>query len=282
MRGKILFGIFLFFTLSNITLRAQDSIPETQKDSMAFQWERFTVSLGAFLTTINSDISLQGQESGVGVIVNLEDALGLSTSSFVIRGEAEYNFGSKRRSHVRVGYFGLIRNADKTLESEITIGDQVYPIGTQISTKYGLNIIRTLYDYSYFRDERFSLALSIGLYIMPLSFSFGTDNIIDESASFIAPLPVIGFRNAFQITPKVLLKQNFEILYVSTSSFLGNINDMNVWLEYNPFKHWGIGLGINTFRYHFSASEEFGEYLKFEGTIKTGFTGVLLYGKYYL
>jgi len=185
-------------------------------------------------------------------------------------------------SGIWVGYLGLIRNSKKTLESEITIGDEVYPIGTEISTKYGLNIIRALYDYSYFKDERFSLALSIGLYIMPLSFSIGTDYIIDESASFIAPLPVIGFRNTFQISPKVLLKQNFEILYFKTSSFLGNINDFNIWLEYNPFKHWGIGVGLNTFRYHFSAQEQLGENLKFEGSIKTGFTGVLLYGRYYL
>jgi len=282
MRGTTILGILLLFTFSNNSLRAQDTDKKIQKDSLVYQWERFSVSLGGFLTTINSDISLKGQASGVGVSVNLEDALGLSTSSFVIRGEAEYNFGSKRRSHVKVGYFGLIRNSDKTLESEITIGDEVYPIGTEISTKYGLNIIRALYDYSYFKDERFSLALSIGLYIMPLSFSIETDYIIDESASFIAPLPVLGFRNTFQITPKVLLKQNFEILYFKTSSFLGNINDLNIWLEYNPFKHWGIGLGLNTFKYHFSASEEFSENLKFEGSIKTGYTGVLLYGRYYL
>ena len=282
MRGTTILGILLLFTFSNNSLRAQETDKKIQKDSLVYQWERFSVSLGGFLTTINSDISLKGQASGVGVSVNLEDALGLSTSSFVIRGEAEYNFGSKRRSHVRVGYFGLIRNSDKTLESEITIGDEVYPIGTEISTKYGLNIIRALYDYSYFKDERFSLALSIGLYIMPLSFSIGTEYIIDESAAFIAPLPVLGFRNTFQITPKVLLKQNFEILYLKTSSFLGNINDLNIWLEYNPFKHWGIGVGLNTFRYHFSAQEQLGENLKFEGSIKTGFTGVLLYGRYYL
>jgi hypothetical protein len=262
-------------------MRAQNSDEKIGQDSLEYQWERFSVSLGIFLTSINSDISLQGQERGLGVSVNLEDALGLTTSSFVVRGEAEYNFGSKMRSHVRVGYFGLIRNADKTLEQEITIGDEVYPIGTEVSSRYDMHIIRTLYDYAYFRDERINLALSVGLYIMPMNFSIGIDNIIDESAKFVAPLPVVGFRNTFFITPRILIKQNAEFLYFSTSSFLGSITDVNVWLEYNPFKHWGLGLGMNTFRYHFSATEQIGENLNFEGSLKTGFTGLLLYGKYY-
>ena len=281
MRSKILLGILLLFTFSIQALRAQGSDNKSGQDSLVYKWERFSVSLGAFMTSINSDISIQGQEHGLGVTVNLEDALGLNTSNYFIRGEAEYNFGSKMRSHVRVGYLGLIRNADKTLEQEITIGDEVYPIGTEVSSRYDMHIIRTLYDYAYFRDERINLALSVGLYIMPMNFSIGTDYLIDESAKFIAPLPVIGFRNSFLITPRILLKQNVEVLYIKTSSFLGYISDVNIWLEYNLFKHWGIGLGFNTFRYNFSASEQIGENLNFEGSIKTGFTGLLLYGKYY-
>lgn len=281
MRGTTIFGILFLFVLANSSLGAQDSIPGPGNDSLHYQWERFSISLGGFLTTINSDISLTGQESGLGVNVNLEDALGLSTSNFVIRGEAAYNFGAKKRSHLRLAYFGLIRNADKTLESEITIGEETYPIGTEVSSRYGFHIIRALYDYSFFKDERFDLALSAGLYILPMSFSFGAGNVIDESTAFIAPLPVLGFRNTFLITPKILLKQNFEILYFKTSSYLGNINDLNIWLEYNPFKHWGVGIGLNTFRYHFSATQPIGE-RAFEGSIKTSFTGLLFYGRYYL
>jgi hypothetical protein len=72
-----------------------------------------------------------------------------------------------------------------------------------------------------------------------------------------------------------------EVLYVSTATFLGSISDVHVLLEYNVFKHWGIGLGFNTFRFNFAAEGQVGENLKFEGSLKTGFTGLLLYGKYY-
>ena len=273
MRCKILLGLFILVLLSNNSLVAQDSLQ--------YQWERFSVSLGGFLTTMNSDISLMGQQSGLGINVNLEDALGLSTSTTVVRGEVDYNFGSRGRSHLRMGYFGLIRHSDKTLEAELEIGNSVFPIGTEISSKFDMHIIRALYDYAVFKDERISLDLSVGLYVLPVSFSISTGNLINESDSFIAPLPVVGIRNSFFITPKILLKQNIDVLYVKTTSFQGSITDLNVWLEYHPFKHWGVGLGYNAFRFNYSAYLSSKNKMEFEGTLKTGFTGLLFYGKYY-
>lgn len=281
MRVKILSGILLLISLSTGEIIAQDTDPIPGQDSLVYRWQRFAINLGGFLTTMNSDISLMGTNVGLGINVNLEDALGLSSTTFAIRGEADYNFGSRRRSHVRLGYFGLLRNSSKILESEITIGEETYPIGTEVNTRFDMHIIRGIYHYSFFRDERVNLALSAGFYVLPVSFSIGTDMLIDESANIIAPLPVVGIRNSLLVTPKFQIKQNMEVLYVRTSNFQGSINDLNIWLEYNPFRHWGFGLGYNTFRFYFSTSQELNDTFDFEGSIKTSFSGLLLYGKYF-
>ena len=110
MKNKILLGLLLLIALSDLTLQAQEPEKETDKDSLEYHWERFSVSLGGFLAGVKSDISISGSETGLGININMEDALGLSTSTFAFRGEAEYNIGSRRRSHVRMSYFGLIRN----------------------------------------------------------------------------------------------------------------------------------------------------------------------------
>ena len=273
VRCRLCLGIFLFLAFANLPLLSQDSLQ--------YKWERFSVSLGGFLTSMNSNISIDGQEMGLGVNLNLEDALGLSTSNTFIRGEAEYNFGSKKRSHVRMGYFGLFRNASKILETELEIGGSVFPIGTEIESKYNMQILRGMYDYAFFRDERIMLAASVGLYVLPVDFSISTTQIINESAKVIAPLPVLGFRNSFLVSPKVILKQNIEFLYVKTASFKGLISDLNVWVEYNPFQHFGFGLGFNTFRFNFSAYETIGN-RDFKGSVSTEFSGLLFYGRYYL
>lgn len=271
-RSRLGLGILLLLALPHF--------PVLSQDSLQYRWERFSVSLGGFLTSMNSNISIAGQEMGIGVNLNLEDALGLSTSSTVIRGEAEYNFGSRKRSHVRMGYFGLFRNASKILETELEIGGSVFPIGTEVYSKFNMQIYRGMYDYAFFRDERIMLAASVGIYVLPLDFSLRTGQIINESASIIAPLPVLGFRTAYLITPKVSLKQNVEFLYVKTTSIKGLISDLNFWLEYNPFKHFGFGLGFNTFRFNFSAYDTIGR-RDFKGTLSTEFAGLLFYGRYY-
>jgi hypothetical protein len=164
VKGNALLGSLLFCFVWSFTLFAQDVDSDTKvkKDSMQYQWERFSASLGGFVTLINSDLAIQGQERGVGLSVDLEEALGLSTSTFALRAESAYNFGSKRRSYVRFGYFYMLRNTTKTLEEEIEIGDVVYPIGTEVSSKMNLHIIRALYEYSIFRDRRINLGLSCG------------------------------------------------------------------------------------------------------------------------
>jgi hypothetical protein len=273
MKHKFFLCIFLILMCSDLSLKSQDSLH--------YQWERFSVRLGGFLTTLDSDISLTGQQTGLGVNLNLEKALGLKTRTTFVRGEAEYNFGLKRRSNIRLSYFGLVRNANKRLESELEFGDSIYPIGTEIRSRYDLFIIRGLYDYDFYGDNRIKLGLSAGLYVLPVNFSVGTGNIIDESAAFIAPLPVVGLRNAFFITPKILFKQNLEVLYVKTSHLTGTISDVNIWIEYNPFVHFGVGLGYNNFRFRLSASRPEEKMLRFDGTLSTGFTGLLFYGKYY-
>ena len=277
---KKVLGILLLCAVSNIALFAQGSLTKVEKDSLQYKWDQFSVSFGGFLTTISSDLSLMGEEMGIGLSVNLEEALGLSSSVLVLRGESEYNFGARRRSHVHFGYFYLLRNSVKTLENEIEIGDVVYPIGTDVSSRMDLHLIRAMYDYSFYKDRRASLGLSAGLYILPMSYSIGVDDIIDEADAFVLPLPVIGFRSAFLITPKFIIKQNWELLYAKTSNFKGDISDFNVWLEYHPFNHLGIGLGFNKFHFSMTATEEW-KAREFAGTYKTGFTGLLLYGMYY-
>jgi len=270
--GRIVLGIYLILAFADLPLRSQDTLQ--------FQWDRFSVSLGGFLTSNSSNLSLEGQEMGLGVSLDLEDALGLTTTTLVFRGEVEYNFGTRKRSYVRMGYFGFIRNANKTLETELELGDNVYPLGTELASSFDMHIIRALYDYAYFKDDRIRLGLSAGLYVLPLSFSISTDTLLSESDSFIAPLPVFGFQNSIYITPKILLKQNIELLYLKTSELKGSINDINVWIEYNPFKHLGFGMGYNSFRFNFTAQGSIGK-RDFNGSVSTGFSGMLFYGKYY-
>lgn len=273
MRAKVFLGVCFLLVLCSSSIHAQDTLQ--------YKWERFSLSFGGFLTSISNDISISGQGTGLGVNINLEEALDLKSSSVVIRSEAEFNFGSRTHSYVRMGYFGLFRSSQKILEADLEIGNSVIPLGTEVNTKYNMQIIRALYDYAIYKDERVILAFSAGLYILPIEFSIGSSVIVNEAERFVAPLPVVGFRSNFNITPKLLIKQNIDFLYLKLAEFEGSISDLNLWLEYNPFKHFGLGLGYNAFRFNLTAYADSGIISDFQGNVKTGFNGLLFYGKYY-
>lgn len=271
--------ILLVLTLNTNRSWAQelDSLNVSSKT-----WDRFSITGGAFISGLNSDITFLNQQLGAGIVIDFEDALGLSTNSFVFRSNINYVIGKKRKHTVSAGYFGVYRKAKKILEKELIVGGVVYPIGAEINSKYDLTIIRGKYDYTFFQDERVSIGASFGLFIMPVSFVVKADAIGESISKFIAPLPLLGLRTDFKISNKIYLRQTVEVLYLSTSTFKGSILDLNVLLEYYAFKKIAFGMGVDSNRINTSFLKQGSLLGDFTGIIRTDYTGVILYGKFYL
>jgi hypothetical protein len=280
--NKIIFSLILVVFQASPEIKGQENNDVNRTDTLNYKWERFYVSAGGFLSGLSSDIILGSQQVGLGVSINLEDALGLQSSSLVFRSEAGYHFGKRDRHSLRFGYFGFFRDAKKVIETEIEIGDETFPVGTEVNSKFNWQIYKGSYDYSFYMDDRVKLSASIGIYILPISFYTSALGLSEEVAEFIAPLPVFGVSSNFAISPKVFLKQYIDLLYLEISGFKGYITNLNIDLEYKPWKHFGFGLGINTYRLNISAAKEDNGFFDFIGQVKTRYTGLLFYGKFYL
>ncbi|MCB0806161.1 MAG: hypothetical protein KDC05_10215 [Bacteroidales bacterium] len=273
---NLLVPFMVFISISITSAQSEDSTNTRVKDQ--YRWERFSVNLGVFLNTMNNDLQL-GSSKGFGVTVNLENALGLTTSTFVMRGKTEYNFGKKRRSSLRLGFVSMTRNASKTLEGEITIGDYVYKKGITIKSSFGFTIIRAVYDYAFYQDNRARIGLTGGFFAMPVNFSIEYLDI--QTAKFVAPLPVIGLRSSFQITPKVTLKQSAELFYIKILGYTGSISDINFVVDYKILDHFGVGLGLNSFKLNVEATQDSRLLGEINGTVKSGVSGVMLFARYF-
>jgi hypothetical protein len=276
-KSNLIFILFILVFLPTSVTKAQKSNSVTIHSS----WEKFSISLGGFVTGLNNDIIIGSQKLGLGLSINVEDALGLKTSVFVLRNEILYNFGKRGQQSAKFEYFGFFRNAQKVLESEIEIGDETFPLGSELNSKFNMQIFKGSYCYSFYMDERVKIGASFGLYVMPFSFSTSALGLSEEVMDATIPLPVLGFGFDFAIKPKLILRQSIDVLYLKISTFEGSITDLNVKLEYNIWKHAGFGLGFNTYRMHISNNKENNSLIDLTGDIKTGYTGLQLYGKYY-
>ena len=253
-----------------------------KENKIDFENERFSLGIGFFYSADNTGITLGSKQAGLGIVYDLEDALGLKTSSFVFRGDANLKFGKRHRSAVVLNYFGINRRATKTLEADLELGDITYPIGTKLDSKFYLSVIRAKYEYTFLQDERVSLGFSAGLYIIPLSFSVKSGSSEEESTAFVAPLPVFGLRSDFLITKKLELKESAEFLYLKIDNFSGSILDLRLALEYRAFKHFGFGMGINSNKLSVAAKGEDYPGIDFFGTVKMDYTGAFLSVNFYL
>ncbi len=246
-------------------------------------WEKFNVNFGYFISNVDTNLSLG---SGVGLTVNVEDLLGLDGTSNVFRIDGSWRFTDNRRHRFDLTWFSFRRDGDKTTGRDIPIEDEdgnpiTIPAGSQVTSKFNLDIYRGKYSYSFFQDDRMDLAFTIGLYVMPIDIELKATGFInvDESETFTAPLPTLGLRMDFAITPKWFLRSNFEVFYVEIEEFKGTLYESNVAIEYIPWKHLGFGLAGNVFNLDIEADGEDYPGIDFKGELQFRYTGLLLYVK---
>lgn len=243
------------------------------------QWPKYSLEAGFYLTNINSNFRLGAERLGIGLEINFEDALGLNTSSFTFAGNFLYRFSKNRRSAMQFSYFQISRKASKTLEANLEIRDTVFTAGTTLGTKFNLSVVQLDYCYSILLDDRVNLYASFGFYVVPLSFSINRDDKNSEKSDFIAPLPNLGFGTYIYLTPKLLIVQRLNVFYLKIPNFEGGMTDINVGLEYQPWKHFAFGVGYNAFNINVEATKEGGLLIgDLIGNIGYKQNGLILYG----
>ena len=213
-------------------------------------WEKFGANFGVFVSTVDSSFRIG---SGIGVDIDVEDLLGLDSTNSVFRADALWRFTDNRRHRLDFSWFAFRRDGARQILEDITIEDDngeriLIEAGTQIEAFFDLDIFELAYSYSFFQDDRIDLAAGIGLYVMPIDFGVSATGLIkvDESEKFTAPLPVVGLRTDIALTPQWFIRSGAQVFYLEYENFTGSILEFQAAVEYNPWKHVGLGLGFDT------------------------------------
>jgi hypothetical protein len=241
-------------------------------------WATAGLYLGAFVADINSSLDLGFSGSGISVSVDGEDLLGLDEDLTVFRAEAFWRI--TRRSRLDFMYYDISRDGSTFLGFGIPDpdGSGDIPLGTRIDTTFDLAMFKASYAYSFFKNQHFDLALSGGLYAMNVDFKLKADGEGKiEDSEYIIPLPVLGLRGNFALTPKWFLRQNIDVFYLNIGEYTGRWIDLNVSLEYNFWKYAGVGLGYNFVSMDISKDSDDA----FLSQIDMSYGGLLLYAKLY-
>ncbi len=237
-------------------------------------WHDFEFGISGVVADIGSELEVISG-TGVGAVVDGEEALGLDNSIRQMRIWASIALGERHR--LKLDFMDLSRDSTKTLERDITIGDTTYTVGTTVSTDLDLQFINLTYAYSILYDDRMDVALTFGIHGLRTKFDIEGENASGETERFILPVPLPGISATFALTPDLFLKQNLELLWLRYENFQGMMVDMSLSLEYEIFEHVGIGIGYNTVRIRLDMEEETLPSVDFKGSFEFQFSGVAVY-----
>ena len=244
-------------------------------------WEKFGANFGVFVSATDSNFRIG---SGVGLDIDVEGLLGLDSTNSVFRTDALWRFSKNRRHRLDFTWFAFRRDGTKQIGRDFTIEDNngnliTIDAGTNVNSFFDLDIYEVAYSYSFFQDDRIDLAAGLGLYILPMDFGISAAGLINEegSARFTAPLPVLGLRMDIALTPKWFIRTGSQIFYLEYENFTGSVLEFRAALEYNPWKHVGIGLGLDALGVRVEADGEDYPEIDFKGNVEFNYTGLQLY-----
>ncbi|BCG62560.1 MAG: hypothetical protein methR_P0203 [Methyloprofundus sp.] len=223
------------------------SINVAQAESTYFK-QTLGANIGYFFTDINNSAKLHGSIGESGDSLSFEKDLGLNDRVNTFKADIFWRITPKHR--LDFTWFGLFQDGQTLTTEELTIGDNIIPAGTGITSKFNHNRFQLNYTYNLFQGANYELGPSLGVYTININTeirpSIGNESIETYASSNLTlPLPVVGLRGSYGITDNLIVLSNFDFMIAKIGDWEGEIYSYQLAFEYNFIKYVGIGVAYN-------------------------------------
>jgi len=239
---------------------------------------------GMFIKSTDTQILLESNTNPLAATINFQRELGLDDQATVGRLRLAYQFSPHHRFDL--SYFSIERDGQNTLiVKEIEFGDITIPVGATVNSHFDTEILKLAYTNMFYRSEKVRLGASAGLNFssFDLGSSFETTPppgqppmTGEERADGVAPLPVIGGRVSYSITPKWIWLTSIDVFAIDTGSYGGTLTDIEILFENRVSRHFGWGAGFEVLSFDLNATDD-----DLTGTFQTSYRGMNLYASFY-
>ena len=202
--------------------------------------DRFNVRGGLVFASHDTRARVDSESLGVGTLVNLEDDLGLQSTTRTGRVDGYVRLG--RRHQLRAGYISLRRGASTRLQQPVQWGNDVFDVDVGVETAVNLKLIPANYRFSLVKSDRVDAGLSAGVFALfaDARVAAPQEGLSQaESASF--PLPVFGGDIDLAVAPRVFLIAGAEYFSLSIEDVSGSWREFRAGLEVFTIRNVGLG-----------------------------------------
>ena len=203
--------------------------------------DRLQISAGAFFPSLDTKISLDGDNGRVGTLVDMEHLLGLDDTIVTPTADIQWRITDKHR--LGFSYFNLDRNETKNLSRSINFGDQTYTVGANAESTLDISVYRVGYDYSLINDGKKEFGLGLAFDLMPIEASIQAAGLATEREDMLLVVPTLGLHAAYGISKKLALIGRCNGIYYDFGISSGSVLNPVAILEYNASENFSIGAG---------------------------------------
>lgn len=269
--GNIVAGPRMRVLGAAVLLSMCPDIAVAQDSSETLPWKTVELQLGTFLAEDETKLRIS-TKGGLGTEFDVGDTLGFDkdVSSFWFDGGWRF----LPRHRLSFGVYQFSRGATRDLTRTIEVGDSAFQIGTIVSSSTEITVYKAAYTYSVVHNAAVDFGLTAGAHILDYRASINAFNQnVSENERVLAPLPVLGLRGAWAITPNLFLKGSFNVFAISADETSGKLRDGSLAVEYDFLKNFGIGVGYNRVLMDLNTEGN-----RFDTKIDQNYGGVIIYG----
>jgi hypothetical protein len=215
-------------------------------------WDRVKLSAGVFdIFRYDSTISLTETNSGLGVSFTPQDTLGWSAEQTLTRLDGLLRVNEAHA--LNLTWYSLSTSGNRSIQEELDWVDingnaTVIPIGAGVSSRLGFDTYKLSYFWSFYHSEKVELSVGAGLHMTDVAVELAAEitstGVAASDADTTLPLPVVGFRMNYNVTPKFSWYVRSEIFSIEFDEWEGTYSTAQLGMEYRAFEHVGFGLGV--------------------------------------
>jgi hypothetical protein len=178
---------------------------------------------------------------------------------------------------------GGSRQRSQSIREAIEWGDITYDVGATVDLDYRMEIYELVYEYAFLRRPSYEIAASAGMHLTDMTLRLSgsatvtdpdggtrTESAASKTSSLPAPLPVLGLRGAWVVSPSWYLDAQLQYFRASWEGYSGYWSDIKLGATWMYSRNVGIGIGYNRFATRLTVTRD-----SFDGRLRTGYSGLL-------
>jgi hypothetical protein len=254
----ILFGLIM-------SLAHAAQAEEVAEDPQAVHpWltDRFLLHLGEFLPRKSIELSARGDVGDDDFIIDFDETFKGRNKESTPNFNFHWRFGEKWWASAE--YYDTSYSAGARLEDDVIWEGVTFPKGSYAEAGVGTDISRLVVGRTIYQRDNAEMGFGLGIHWLEISAFIEGEVLIEDQSSGVrresvkasAPLPNLSLWYIHSFSPRWAVVGRFDWMSASYQEYSGSINNYNLGINFQAFKHLGIGLSYKRFQVDLDVDDE--------------------------